>query len=85
VFQLTSPVSDLRDLSYRVRMARLTDPESQEAVLPFDLYIGPIEKIASDDYPLYERYLRLRVCMHRDLASLESPGVRKVRVVPVIT
>jgi len=45
VFKLTSPVSDLRDFkAIGVRMARLTDPESQEAVLPFDLYIGPIEK-----------------------------------------
>jgi hypothetical protein len=86
VFKLTSPISDLRDFkAIGVRLARSEDPESQDDVLPFDLYVGPIEKISSDDFPLYERYLRLRVCMHRDLASLESPSVRKVGVVPIIT
>lgn len=86
VLQLTSPISDLRDFkSLGIRLARTEDPESTEAIVPFHLFVGPIEKISSKAFPLYERYLRLRVCMHRDLASLESPSVRKVGVVPIIT
>lgn len=86
VFRLTSPISELRDFkSLGIRLARTEDPETEATILPFDLYIGSIEKISSDDFPLYERFLRLRICMHRDVASLESPSVRKVGVVPIIT
>jgi hypothetical protein len=86
VFRLTSPISELRNFkAIGIRLARNKDPKTEENVLPFDLYVGAIEKISSDDFPLYERFLRFRFCMHRDVASLESPSVRKVGVVPVIT
>lgn len=86
VFQLQSPISELRDFqSIGIRINRTEDPETEATILPFHLYIGPIEVIASDDYPLYEEYLRLRICMHRELASIESPSIRLIGVVPVIT
>jgi len=86
VFQLTSPISDLREFkSIGIRIARTEDPEETTQIVPFNLYVGPIETISTKQYALYERYLRFRICMHRNLASLESPSVRKIGVVPIIT
>jgi hypothetical protein len=48
------------------------------------LGIGSIKGLATKDYPFYERYLRMRVCMYETTESTQPVMVRQVGVIPVI-
>lgn len=50
-----------------------------------NIEIKDIYVYKGNSYPLYGKYLRIRVCMGRSSTSIPSPVVRKVGVVPITT
>ena len=94
IIELESPISELKNVQgFGIAMNQKAQiPENTSASRPippltsgFNYYIGYLEGLTTTSYPLYERYLRLRICMHRDDPSFQSPSVRGIRVVPVLT
>lgn len=83
VFKLESPenLNTVQSIGIRTRDGDVTEnPLGVDVAIKLDNLKG----LKTAEYPFIERYLRMRVCMHREHAGDPSPKVMKVGVIPIL-
>lgn len=78
VFNLESDPEDLAGVTYII--IRLTYDSDYSS---FILRLHNLYALKTVDYPFFEKYLRIKICMERPYEGISSPSVRKVGVIPI--